>query len=109
MPFVYCPFIQVTLNCRNEYYINKCLPMRCSISCAIFEKFATFMQWVVKEKASLDTLEHYLNDFIFAGRNQTGDCKKLMDTFQEICNEFGNPLAEDKTRGPATCLVFLGL
>ena len=94
---------------RNEYYIDKFLPMRCSISCAIFEKFATFIQWVVKEKVGLDTLEHYLDDFIFAGRNQTGDCKKLMDTFHEICNEFGIPLAENKTRGPVTCLVFLGL
>ena len=36
---------------RNEYYIDKCLPMDCSISCAIFEKFAKFIQWVVKEKA----------------------------------------------------------
>ena len=72
---------------------------------------AYFIQWVVKEKAGLDTSEHYLDDLIFAGRNQTGDCKKLMDTFQEICNEFGIniPLAEDETRGPVTCLVFLGL
>ena len=62
-----------------------------------------------KEKAGLDTLENYLDDFIFTGRNQTGDCKKMMDTFQEICYEFGIPLAEDKTRGPVTCRVFLGL
>ena len=32
----------------NEYYIDKCLPMGCSISCAIFEKFATSV--LLKEK-----------------------------------------------------------
>lgn len=36
---------------KNQFYFDKCLPMGCSISCAIFEKFSTFLQWVVKEKA----------------------------------------------------------
>lgn len=44
---------------KNQFYFDKCLPMGCSISCAIFEKFSTFLQWVVKEKAGLSTLEHY--------------------------------------------------
>ena len=49
--------------------------------------FATFLKLVVEEDAGLTTLEHYLDDFIFAGKNQTGDCWKLMKTFQLICDE----------------------
>lgn len=33
---------------NDEYYIDKCLPMGCSISCSLFEKFATFLQWIVQ-------------------------------------------------------------
>ena len=32
-----------------------------------------------------------------------------MCTFRSICLELGVPLAEDKTLGPTTCLVYLGL
>jgi hypothetical protein len=28
----------------EHYYIDKCMPMGCSLSCAIFEKLATFLQ-----------------------------------------------------------------
>lgn len=26
----------------GEYYVDKCLPMGCAISCNVFEKFSTF-------------------------------------------------------------------
>ena len=35
----------------NKYYIDKCLPMGCAISCSRFEKFSTFLHWVVKSKS----------------------------------------------------------
>lgn len=94
---------------RDHYYIDKCLPMGCSISCAIFEKFSTFLQWAVINKSGLRTVEHYLDDFIFVGRSGSGDCLQLMTIFQQLCSELGVPLAGEKTQGPVTCLVFLGL
>lgn len=33
----------------NEFYVDQCLPMGCSISCAIFEQFSSFVEWVVRE------------------------------------------------------------
>ena len=94
---------------NDEYYIDKCLPMGCAISCSLFEKFATFLQWVVKSKSGLDTLDHYLDDFIFAGAASSNNCKILMDTFKEVSQELGVPLAENKTVGPTTAMTFLGL
>lgn len=44
---------------EGKYYIDKCLLMGCSISCKVFEKFATFLQWVVEQKTGLSTIDHY--------------------------------------------------
>lgn len=30
----------------SEFYIDKCMPMGCSISCSIFEKCSTFLHWL---------------------------------------------------------------
>lgn len=92
----------------SKYYIDKCLPMGCSISCNLFEKFSTFLQWVVEIRSGLHSMDHYLDDFIFMGSANSNDCHTLMSTFSEICRELGVPLAEEKTLGPTTCLPFLG-
>jgi hypothetical protein len=34
----------------GSYYIDKCLPMGCSVSCKLFETFSTFLQWSWKEE-----------------------------------------------------------
>ncbi|KAK6170386.1 hypothetical protein SNE40_018795 [Patella caerulea] len=92
----------------NKYYIDKCLPMGCSISCSLFEKFSTFLHWVVEFKSGLDCLEHYLDDFIFIGGN-ISTCQKLISCFVDLCEEIGVPIAHEKTVGPVTTLTFLGL
>ena len=42
---------------------------------------------VVKSKSGLDTLNHYLDDFIFAGAEGTNNYQLLMDTFFYISSE----------------------
>lgn len=92
----------------NKYYIDKCLPMGCAISCSLFEKFSTFLHWVVKSKSGLGTLDHYLDDFIFAGAEGTNNCQLLMDTCFDISSDLGVPIAKNKTLGPTTFITFLG-
>jgi hypothetical protein len=46
---------------------------------------------------------------LFAGQVQTPECKHLMQTFKNVCFEMDVPLNKDKTDGPTTCLIFLGL
>ena len=79
----------------GKYYVDKCLPVGCSISCALFEKFSTFLHWVVEKKSGISTLDHYLDDFLFAGAALTNDCQKLMDTFCFVSKELGVPIAEN--------------
>ena len=93
---------------KDKFYIDKCLPMGCAVSCNLFEKFATFVQWVIESRTGLHTLDHYLDDFIFIGSECSNDCTILMETFIKVSNELGIPIAEDKTVGPTKVLTFLG-
>ena len=38
------------LKIDDKYYIDKCLPIECSISCNIFERFSTFLHWLVEKE-----------------------------------------------------------
>jgi len=94
---------------KNQFYFDKCLPMGCSASCSLFEKFASFLEWALHSASKKGVVEHYLDDFLLAGKAGTSDCANLMLTFQDNCNRIGVPLAEEKTVGPTPVLVFLGL
>jgi len=94
---------------KNQFYFDKCLPMGCSASCALFEKCSSFLEWVVKVKSGKKSIEHYLDDFLLAGRAGSGECLQLMECFRFICNDIGVPLAEEKTLGPSCIMTFLGL
>ena len=94
----------------NEYYfIDKSLPMGYSESNCLFEKFSTFIQWAVMNESNSDNLDHYLDDFLFAGKSNTEDCKNLMNSFDRVCCRLGVPIAHEKTEGPTTKLSYLGL
>lgn len=94
---------------QDKFYVDKCLPMGCSISCSLFEKFSTFLEWSLRNRSGMNSVVHYLDDFLFAGSSETGDCKKLMEQFYLLCETLGVPLAKEKTEGPTTSLVFLGM
>ncbi|XP_062597918.1 uncharacterized protein LOC134259342 [Saccostrea cucullata] len=91
-----CPqdFCLLGFQHSGAYYIDKCLPMGCSLSCSLFEKFSTFLHWELAQRSKLKSIIHYLDDFLF---------------FEELCLDLGIPLAFEKTEGPSTRLSFLGL
>ena len=95
---------------EGGFYYDRCLPMGCSISCSLFEKFSTFLEFCVKFCCNGENMlvTHYLDDFLFVG-NDYHSCYKLLATFQCICKELGVPLANEKTVGPLRTLSFLGL
>jgi hypothetical protein len=84
----------------SNYYIDKCLPMGCSISCSTFEHFSTFIYWLVSLRHGSQNLDHYLDDFFFAGESNTDNCKRLMKTFDHVCARLVVPIAKEKTEGP---------
>lgn len=93
----------------NDYYfIDKMMPMGCSESCSYFEKFSTFIEWVVKHETNSEDIDHYLDDFYFAAINENS-CKYLMSTFRNVCGRLNVPIAEEKTEGPTFVLEYLGI
>lgn len=93
----------------GKYYFDKCLPMGCSISCSLFEKFSTFLEWVVKQRCNSEDLLHYLDDFFFGSEKDSNHCLELMQVFEQLCGELGVPIASEKTVWPTPIIIFLGL
>ena len=94
---------------NGNYYIDKMLPMGLSQSCSYFEKFSTFIEWVVKSESDNNNIDHYLDDFFFAGKKGSDDCEIIMDTFFKVCDRLNVPVAAEKTVRPSTIIEYLGL
>ena len=94
---------------QGNYYIDKCLPMGCAISLKLFEKFSTFLQWELQRQVGVGTVFHYLDDFLFLVSAGSDECACFMQGFKNLCNAIGVPIAQEKTVGPSTKVIFLGL
>ena len=75
----------------NFYYIDKCMPMGCSVSCATFERFSSFLECEIKRRSGNENIDHYLDDFIFLGAPLRDECSKLMLSFLDLASEIGSP------------------
>lgn len=91
------------------YFYQKVLPMGASSSCALFNKFSSILHWYVEKKSYNDNIIHYLDDFLFGGEAGTTKCQDTLYSFQSICNNWGVPLAKEKTVKPTEVLIFLGI
>lgn len=109
LPIRPCEFQLLGFQLLGKIFIDKVLCLGCAISCNLFETFSTFLEWVVKFKSGKDSVDHYLDDFLFAGARDTCVCDQLMQIFSDICYQLNVPLAQDKTVGPTQVLVYLGL
>lgn len=49
------------------YYFDRALSMGCSVFFA-FEKFSSFLEWLVRWKSGLPSTTHYLDDLLLWGR-----------------------------------------
>lgn len=94
---------------NGDFYYDKCLPMGCSISCSIFETFSTALQWIACTKFGVPTMLHILDDFLFLGPPDSSICKLALHQFMSMCDVLGVPINGEKTEGPSTTLIFLGI
>ena len=93
---------------KGSFYYDKCLPMGCASSCAIFEKLSTALEWIISQESQDVAILHILDDFLFIS-NTYQTVHNTLINFQKICQEVGVPLAPDKTVGPTTVLDFAGI
>jgi len=93
---------------KNKFFFDKALPFGASISCSIFESFASLLEFCIKKQMVSGELIHYLDDFL--GGDKTNDsCSLVMECFTNVLRRVNVPIAEEKTEGPTEVLVFLGL
>lgn len=109
LPINPCDFNLLGMKVQGAIYIDLNLPFGVSCAPFYFEVFSTFIHWLVKTLSGLPSLDHYLDDFIFGWPDETNDCGILLKTFHTICNGIGVPINEEKSVGPTTVLIFLGL
>jgi hypothetical protein len=57
-------------------------------------------------ESGLHEIDHYLDDFLFAGADKTSNCSKLMNTFTEVCSQLGVPIVDDNTEGSFSMLIY---
>ncbi|XP_077781439.1 uncharacterized protein LOC144327122 [Podarcis muralis] len=83
--------------------------MGCSVACAAFETFSTFLDCALRYRTGLLGVLHYLDDFLLIGKSNNSECASLLEAVTSLMQELGVPLAADKTEGPVTTLTFLGI
>lgn len=93
---------------NNSYFFDRCLPMGCSSSCAIFEAFSSALEWLAKHYLGASGVLHILDDFLFIATTHD-KCKSDLNNFLRLCERIGVPIAHEKTEGPSTTLQFAGI
>lgn len=92
----------------RDFYYDRCLPMGCSSSCKIFERFSSALKWILRTRYNVCHVVKVLDDFLFVGSTRA-ECKYSLESFFELCRLINVPIAHQKTEGPTKTLVFLGI
>ena len=45
---------------QDKYWVDRCLPMGCAISCRLFEMFSSFLEYHIKRSIGISSISHYL-------------------------------------------------
>ena len=97
------------------YFIDKCLPFRHSISCALFQSFLDALEHILGYLLCNKGVTHdsgrttnYLDDFLFIALAEL-ICQRMVDTFLELCVSLNVPVAQAKTEWPTNVIIFLGI
>ena len=109
IPVEVSSFDQMGIKFQDNYYFDKAMPFGCSISCATWEKVANFLEFCIKQRSPVGNVKHYVDDFLFAGKANKSDCATILQCFFDCTKELGVPIASEKTEGPKTSIIYLGL
>ena len=94
---------------NHRYYYDKCLPMGCSSSCHIFERFSTALEWIATHKFGIQSIIHYLDDFLIVGPANSDQCETDLNNFLSMCERIGVPIKSEKQYSPQLSSLSLAL
>ena len=93
---------------QGRAFADKVLPFGLRSAQIIFTTFADSLQWLI-QKQGVESIFHYLDDFITVGKPGSSECEINMKIMQQMCRDTGTPTEKDKCEGPATTIRFLGI
>ena len=94
---------------KGQFYYDRSLPMGCSISCQVFERFSTALQWILQNKFDVKYMSHILDDFIFIDMKAQKHCRRNLLSFLALAERLGIPVKHSKTVYPTTTAVVHGI
>ena len=94
---------------RGKFYVDLVLPFGLRSAPFIFNSIADLVEWILRNNFMIRDLLHYLDDYITAGPPCRPDCAQNLVVASSVCQRLGLPLHPDKTVGPSTCLIVLGI
>ena len=93
----------------DRYYFDRCLPMGCSVSCQIFERFSCALQWIMNTQFNCTTMWHLIDDFVFISPADPDLCDTYLDCFLSLCSDINVPIKQSKTCRSSTCQTVMGI
>ena len=94
---------------KGFYFVDKVLPFGLATSCRIFESFTSVLNLIMQARIPPEVyLGYYIDDYMhFSPVYQK--CLESLAVFESTCLEVGFPVAPEKTEGPSTQIVLLGI
>ena len=95
---------------NKKFYYETCLSFGLRCSCQIFEKFACFIQWLLKWQTQHHFMSHYLDDSIvlFPASASAEYVNTVWTKIFHVADLIGLPIALEKTSVPSTVIRYLG-
>ena len=93
---------------EGQVFIDPMLPFGLRSAPKIFNAVADALNWLLRQ-CGIPHVLHYLDDFIIISPPRSPQGQESLSRLCRLCGELGVPIAEHKTDGPTTCLVFLGI
>ena len=83
--------------------------MGASLSCAIFERFSSWLQFATETHLKNQHIVHILDDFLFLSSAEADSCQSDLDSFLRFCDHIGVPIKQEKTASARIVITFMGL
>ncbi len=93
---------------QGDTYVDAVLPFGLRSAPLIFSAVGDAIAWIM-EQHGVAWLDHYIDDFITAGRPGGMECARNATVMKAVCQQVGMPIEPEKDEGPATTITFLGL
>ena len=96
------------LRWEGKYYNELVLPFGLRSSGNRWELYAAALHHFIQHHVGVTLVVHYVDDFLLIDADEERARRALTETLA-LCARLGIPMAERKTEGPCTRLVFLGI